>query len=257
MTKTEKSHILVSIIMPSYNAEKYIGQAIESVICQTYQNWELLIIDDASTDATARIAEDYAQHDGRIRVYRKPENSGVANSRNRGFELARGEWTALLDSDDIWYSDKLEKQLDLAKTSDAEIIYCGYEMIDVNGNKISEFTVPESADYSYMLKRCVISCSTALLARDVVQKNRFSTEYYQEDYALWLTLLKKGYRAAGCTEMLAGYRLVKNSRSSDKLLAAKNRWHIFRKAEKMPLFKAAWAFVGYAYYGFVKYKRIR
>lgn len=248
---------LISVIMPAYNAEKYIGQAIESVIAQTFGNWELLIIDDASSDATARIACDYAERDERIRVYKKPENSGVANSRNLGFEKAGGEWIALLDSDDVWYSEKLEKQLELTKRSGAEIIYCAYEMIDESGNKISDFSVPESADYSYMLKRCVLSCSTVLLARETIQENRFSTEYYHEDYALWLKLLKKGYKATGCTEMLAAYRVAENSRSGDKLRAAKNRWMIFRKAEKLPFFKAVWAFIGYAYYGFVKYRRIR
>lgn len=247
---------LISVIMPAYNAEKFIGQAIESVITQTYQNWELLIIDDDSSDATTQIAWSYAQRNERIRVYQKQKNTGVAQSRNWGFALARGEWIALLDSDDIWYADKLEKQLQLGKKSGAKVVYCAYEMMDTDGNKVSDFMVPECVSYSYLLKRNVISCSTAFLAREVIQENQFSTEYYHEDYALWLTLLKKGYPAAGCREILAGYRLVENSRSSDKMRSAKNRWRIYRQAEKMPLWKALWAFAGYAYYGHSKYKGI-
>ena len=115
---------LVSVIMPAYNAEKYIGEAIASVRAQTYENWELLILDDGSADRTAEIAQAYAQQDARIQVLRNPQNMGVARTRNRGFDLAQGEWIALLDSDDRWRAQKLEKQLAVARSSDADIVYC-------------------------------------------------------------------------------------------------------------------------------------
>lgn len=102
---------LVSVIMPAYNAEKYIEEAVSSVLSQTYKNWELLILDDCSSDCTAEIAEYFASLDTRIRLLRNPQNMGVAKTRNRGFDIAKGEWIALLDSDDVWHSDKLEKQL--------------------------------------------------------------------------------------------------------------------------------------------------
>ena len=115
---------LVSVIMPAYNAEKYIGEAIASVCAQTYENWELLILDDGSADRTAEIAQAYAQRDARIRVLRNLQNMGVARTRNRGFDLAQGEWIALLDSDDRWRVQKLEKQLAVARSSDADIVVC-------------------------------------------------------------------------------------------------------------------------------------
>ena len=121
---------LVSVIMPAYNAEKYIGEAIASVCAQTYKNWNLLILDDGSADRTVEIAESYAQQDARIQVLCNPQNMGVARTRNRGFDLAQGEWIALLDSDDRWRAQKLEKQLAVARSSDADIVYCSYAMID-------------------------------------------------------------------------------------------------------------------------------
>lgn len=117
---------LVSVIMPAYNAEKYIGEAIASVCAQTYKNWNLLILDDGSADRTVEIAESYAQQDARIQVLCNPQNMGVARTRNRGFDLAQGEWIALLDSDDRWRAQKLEKQLAVA-----EEFGCGYCLLFV------------------------------------------------------------------------------------------------------------------------------
>lgn len=122
---------LVSVIMPAYNAEKYIGEAIASVCAQTYENWELLILDDGSADRTAEIAQAYAQRDARIRVLRNPQNMGVARTRNRGFDLAQGEWIALLDSDDRWHVQKLEKQLALAVHSGSRLLYTSYALFAI------------------------------------------------------------------------------------------------------------------------------
>ena len=117
-------HPLVSVVMPAYNAEKYIGEAIRSVQSQTYANWILLVIDDCSTDHTADVVRAFVNTDDRIRLFQNTHNLGAAKTRNRGFELAKGEWVALLDSDDVWHSDKLERQLAAALNSGSEIIYC-------------------------------------------------------------------------------------------------------------------------------------
>ena len=114
---------LVSVVMPAYNAEKYIGEAIRSVQSQTYKNWILLAIDDCSTDHTAEIIQSFANEDNRVRLIRNVHNLGAAKARNRGFELAEGEWVALLDSDDVWYSEILEKQLAKAMEPGSEFIY--------------------------------------------------------------------------------------------------------------------------------------
>ena len=153
---------LVSVIMPAYNAEKYIEEAVSSVLSQTYKNWELLILDDCSSDCTAEIAEYFASLDTRIRLLRNPQNMGVAKTRNRGFDIAKGEWIALLDSDDVWHSDKLEKQLAVAGRAGADIIYCSYALVNESGAHLSDYIVPETTSYDAMLRESVLSCSTVL-----------------------------------------------------------------------------------------------
>ena len=156
---------LVSVIMPAYNAEKYIGEAIASVRAQTYENWELLILDDGSADRTAEIAQAYAQRDARIRVLRNPQNMGVARTRNRGFDLAQGEWIALLDSDDRWRAQKLEKQLALAVRSGSRLLYTSYALFVDTEREMRVYCVPQSVDYRRLLGENVIGCSTVLLHR--------------------------------------------------------------------------------------------
>lgn len=247
---------LVSVIMPAYNAEKYIGEAISSVLSQTWTNWELLILDDCSTDGTAAIAEGFARLDTRIRLLRNPQNMGVAKTRNQGIDLAQGEWIALLDSDDVWHSDKLSKQLAVANRTGADIIYCSYSLVVESGRTLLDFIVPETTSYDCMLKKSVLSCSTVLLHRSVLSNHRFSTDYYHEDYAFWLELLRSGYKAAASQEILADYRIVKGSRSNNKLKSARNRWRIYRKVEKLPLWRSVGVFVAYAIHGVIKHKRM-
>ena len=253
MAESMKDRPLISVIMPAYNAEKYIAEAIQSVISQTYTNWQLLIIDDCSTDRTAEIAEEFEKSDQRIRVLRNPQNIGVAKTRNRGFDLAKGEWLALLDSDDRWHKEKLEKQLALADNSDADIIYCSYALTDENGKHLSDYKVPQITTYCDMLKECVLSCSTVLLHSRILTNHRFLYDYYQEDYAFWLELLRSGYKAEACCDVLADYRIINGSRSRNKLRSAKNRWIVYRKVEKLSLIKSVRVFVPYAFRGIAKY----
>ena len=238
-------HPLVSVVMPAYNAEKYIGEAIRSVQSQTYTNWILLVIDDCSTDHTVDVVQAFVNTDDRIRLFRNTRNLGAAKTRNRG-----------LDSDDIWHSDKLEKQLAVALNSGSEIIYCSYSLISSDGQKISDYIVPTQTSYDDMLKESVFSCSTTLLAKSVVDNNRFSADYYHEDLVYWLQLLKKGYSASACCEPLADYRIVEGSRSHSKLQSAKNRWEVYRKVEKLSLLKSLSVFLSYTARGLRKYKRV-
>lgn len=247
---------LVSIIMPSYNAEKYIAKAIESVMAQTYTNWELLVFDDGSTDHTAEIALSFEAADSRIFFYRNPQNLGVAKTRNRGIELAKGEWVALLDSDDVWHHEKLQKQLEKAAETGAQILYTSYEVFSEYPDSKTDYIVPSSVDYDSMLIENKIGCSTVLVKRSVLDRHRFQGEIYHEDYALWLELLKEGYTAAGCSEVLTYWRLSKSSRSFNKLSAAKNRWIIYRRVEKLSIWKSLRLFAAYAYHGISKYKRV-
>ncbi len=244
---------LVSIIVPAYNVEKYIGLTIESVLKQTYDNWELIIIDDCSEDSTAEIAESYSEKDERIHFYKNSTNSGVAATRNYGFTLAKGSWIALLDSDDKWYENKLERQLEIAKRDNADILYSSYLLVNQKTGKSKAYIVPESTDYKRMLRENIIGCSTVILKKEITDNFQFNSEFAHEDYALWLRILKAGYKAAGCSEILVDYSILENSRSFNKWKAAKNRWKVFREGQQLPLYRAIPAFCIYAVKGVIKY----
>ena len=252
----EQKQPLVSVIMPAYNAEEYISEAVQSVMAQTYTNWELLILDDCSTDSTADKARCFSDLDPRITLYSNPKNIGVALTRNKKKKHAKGSWVALLDSDDIWHKDKLEKQLVAAENTGADIVYCSYSLMDKNGEHLSDFIVPERTSYDDMLRKTVIGCSTVFMRSPILIHHHFSTEHYHEDYVLWLELLKSGYIAAASTDVLVDYRIVDGSRSNDKLKSARNRWLIYREIEKLSLGKSVRVFAAYAFNGFIKHKRL-
>lgn len=246
----------VSVIMPAYNAQRFLEQAVRSVMAQTYPDWELIIIDDCSTDATAAIAGELAREDSRIHVLRNPENLGVALTRNRGLDLCRGSYAALLDSDDVWHPEKLEKQMALARETGADVIYCSYAIVDENGGKkCDDFIVPEATDLEASLTKGVISCSTALLSRNILSKYRFGTEFYHEDLALWLRILRDGHTARGVPEVLADYRVMDGTRASNKLNSAIHRWQIYRKLLGFSVIRSAGLLARYAFLGLKKYKK--
>ena len=248
----------VSVIMPAYNAERFIEEAIRSVMAQTVSDWELLVLDDGSQDATADIVKRLAQEDDRIRFLPNGANMGVAKTRNRGFDLCTGAYIALLDSDDVWYPEKLEKQLMLAKESNADILYCSYSIIDENGaKKCSDYLVPEHTDFNAFLAQSVISCSTAMLSRAIIDQYRFTTSFYHEDLALWLRLLQDGFQARGNREVLSAYRVMRGTRASNKLKSACNRWRTFRKYLGLPFGKCLVAMIRYAVFGLCKYRRVK
>lgn len=255
--KTENVHApAVSVVMPAYNAERFIWETINSVISQTYTDWELWVIDDCSTDSTREIVEELASQDSRINLVRNEKNVGVADTRNRGFDLCNGRYVALLDSDDVWFPDKLDRQMRLAEETGADIIYCSYKMIDEHGRPVcDDFIVPEIEDFDSCLVRSVISCSTALLSREITDKYRFNKDYYHEDLVLWLELLRYGYAARGVTEVIAAYRLLDSGRSSKKLRTALNRWRVYRKYLKLSIPKSVKSIVKYATLGIKKYQK--
>lgn len=246
----------VCVIMPSYNAEKYIAEAIKSVMEQSYKNWKLLILDDGSSDRTVEIARGIADNDSRITVYQNPCNQGVAMTRNRGIELAEGEWIAFIDSDDMWHREKLEKQLEMSEKTGASILYSSYALVTENGEHREDYHVPATTCYEAMLKENVIGCSTVMLRRCAWERHRFPVDLYHEDYALWLKLLKLGYTASGCEEILVDWRVLENARSFNKWSAAKNRWKVYRQMEKLPIGKSLRVFAAYTYSGIAKHKRI-
>ena len=244
---------LISIIMPAYNCERFIEAAIRSVMMQTYHNWELIVIDDASTDATFDIVCRMMEKEPRIRGIQNPTNMGAARTRNLGLDLALGEYVAFLDSDDSWNANKLTDQLLCMKNASAALCFTSYAIVDENDTFCRSYNVPKEICFEELLKENVIGCSTVLISKEIVDKYRFVTDFYHEDYCLWLDILKDGYRAVGCDKELVRWRLFTRSRSFNKKRSAMNRWKIYRKHLHLSLFKSTKAFASYAIRGFKKY----
>lgn len=247
---------VVSVIMPAYNSEAYIESAIRSVQAQTVQDWELLVIEDGSRDSTPELVQKMAAEDPRIRLLPNQHNMGTARSRNRGMELCRGRYIAFLDSDDCWHCDKLEKQVALAETTGADILYTSYAIVDDSGQKCCpDFVVPERTDLKRMLRCSEIGCSTVMLSGDLAKAARFAENFYHEDYAMWLTLLQKGAKARGVSQVLVDYRYHADSRAADKFSSAKRRWRIYRDLLKLSVIKSGWYSALYAVSGILKYRK--
>jgi len=241
----------VSIITPCYNAEPYIEETIKSVLEQTYKNWELIIIEDGSTDKSREIIQTYRQHDSRIRLINNSENIGVAQSRNKGIEISCGEYIAFLDSDDIWLGNKLMLQLNMMQKENVYLCYSAYDIIDSKGNILSNFKIKEQVNYKDMLKTSSMGTLTTMYNAKVLGKYYFENIGH-EDYAMKLQILKKIPYAKGVSQSLAKYRIHTQSLSTNKFQAALWQWHIYRRVEKLSFFQSAYYFIHYAYYGILK-----
>ena len=227
----------VSIIVPMYNAEKFIGKTIESVLSQTYENWEMLIMNDVSTDNSLAVVNEYAKKDDRIMVVNTEKNMGVVKGRNHLIDLANGKYIAFLDADDYWHSQKLEKQIQFMKEKNAGISCTEYTRVKENSEKINEVVIKSEISYTDMLKNNYLGCLTVMYDVEKVGKRYFKELEKNEDYVLWLEIVKDVKTIFGLKENLAYYRVLDNSRSSNKVKTAKVRWEIYRKVEKLPLNK--------------------
>lgn len=245
---------LVSIIVPTYNACEYIQQTISSVLFQTYHNWELLIIDDCSSDNTISIVKEFAESDPRIRYFSTNQNTGSPSQpRNIGIEQAKGDYIAFLDSDDIWLPNKLEEQLAFMQEHGYDFVYSNYEKMSWDGKRGQRIVkVKESASYKDILKTNEVPCLTVLLKRSLLDDVRFKS-VPDEDCVCWLDILKKGYRAYNTGKVHAVYREAKQSRSSNKFKMFKERWYILREIEKVSFVPAVYYLTIYAFRGLAKY----
>ena len=245
---------LVSIIMPCYNSEKYIEATIKSVIAQTYRNWELLLVDDCSSDASIELAKAFG--DERVRIFSMSENSGAAATRNNAIDEARGRWIAFLDSDDLWMPEKLEKQLKYMVEGGIAFSYTDYEVLDENDRLISTFRPKLSVcRYTDILKHNHIGCLTVIYDSDKLGKVFMPTEATKrEDVACWLRILKTGEAAYCLHECLAKYKVHSSSVSSNKLKMIKYQWLVYRRVERINLLGSAFYLVCWAIMGFFKYR---
>lgn len=236
----------VSIIVPMYNAEKFIGKTIESVLAQTYQNWEMLIMNDVSTDNSLAIVSVYAKKDERIKIVNTEKNVGVVKGRNFLIDLASGKYIAFLDADDYWHNEKLEKQIKFMKEKNASISCTEYTRVKENEEKINDVIIKEEISYNDMLKNNYLGCLTVIYDAEKIGKRYFKELEKNEDYVLWLEIVKDVNTIYGLKENLAYYRVLDNSRSSNKVKTAKVRWEIYRKIEKLSLLKSIYYFLHYA-----------
>ena len=209
---------MISVIMPCYNAQSFVGEAIESVIEQSWKNLELIVIDDGSQDLSSQVVKKWAEKDDRIIFFTNEKNVGVSETRNRGIELSKGEWIAFLDSDDVWEKDKLEKQMALAVDRKADFVFSSCSMIDEKNRYIGEMSrVPIQANYRELQRWNMITCSSVLVKRELLGECRFKQDDSREDYILWLRLLRKSSFAYAVREPLVRWRIVSGSRSSNKI----------------------------------------
>lgn len=248
---------LISIIMAAYNAEKTIEQAISSVLNQTYPNFELLVVNDCSKDGTARLVENIAAKDSRVRLISNEKNSGVSFTRKHGLEEAKGAWIAILDSDDAWAPEKLEKQIDLQNRTNADLLFTGSAFMDADGKPIDWYLVaPAEVGYRQLLKQNVLSNSSALVRKELYAKYYAVGDGMHEDFAIWLSILKEGRKAYGVDEPLLIYRIAKLSKSGNKVKAAKMNWNTYRYVGLNPLvafYYECW----YVVKGLLKYKNLK
>ncbi|HDN3181726.1 glycosyltransferase family 2 protein [Escherichia coli] len=249
----ELKYPLVSIIMPAYNSQYTIKDTIQSVLKQTYPNWELLITDDLSSDSTPKIIKKFAAQDPRIKLYSNPVNSGAAVSRNNSLKNANGEFIAFLDSDDLWEASKLEKQiLWMLKNPNITFSFTAYQLIDEHGNKLKKIIDFQGDNVSFgyhdmLFKKATLGCSTVILKKDAFDDIKMPLIRTGQDYALWLKLLKSCERCYLYNEVLTQYRVMPNSISRNKIKKAKRQWEIYRKIEGLPLVYSVICFISYGW----------
>ena len=246
---------LVSIITPSWNSISYVEETIKSVQRQSYEQWELIIVDDCSFDKSADLIAELACADPRIRLIKHSINSGPATARNTALRNAQGRWIAFLDSDDLWLPSKLEDQLAFHKASNAVITYTQFRRISADGARTGGLiSIPTSLDYNGVLKNTAIATSTAIVDRDLSGSFAMRDIYY-DDFGCWLDLMRSGHVAKGLKKDLMRYRVMPKSVSRNKLKSASKVWQTFREVERLGLIQSTWCFVHYAVYGIIKYAR--
>lgn len=241
---------MVSVITPSYNCKKYIVKTIESVQNQTYQNWEMIIVDDCSTDSTCTIIEDISRKDPRVKLFRQEHNSGAGAARTRAMQTATGRFIAYLDADDIWLSNKLERQVAFMLEHKCGFSCTSYEVIDDDGNSLNKYVhMLSKVDYMGFLTNNLLQTVGIMVDTTIVDKSCLVMPNIRrrQDAATWLQVLKAGHDCYGLDEILAQYRRAENSLSSNKIKAVKGVWKLYRDIEKLPLPFSCYCFVRYAF----------
>lgn len=231
---------LVSVITPTYNCGRFIAETIEAVQAQTYTDWEMIIVDDCSTDHTKEVVEGYMQTDSRIKYHCLETNSGAAVARTKAMELAQGEYMAFCDSDDLWMPEKLSKQLAFMQEKGYAFSCTAYEQIDEDGKSLDRvIKTIEKTNYDRLLLDCPVGNSTVMYNVGVMGKFQVPNIRKRNDDALWLQMLKKETYIWGMPDVLMRYRIRSNSISSNKLKVIKYHWILYREIEHLSILRSA------------------
>lgn len=251
----EEDSFLVSIITPSFNCVDFIGETIESVINQTYKNWELIIIDDCSTDESIELIKSYIQKDKRIKLIQFSTNKGASFARSEGIKKAEGDFIAFLDSDDLWLKEKLEKQLRFMLENNYSFTFTAYQHMQENSEILKKIiSAPKSVKYSDVLRSCPIGNSSVIYHTKKTGKYFVPNIRKRNDDALWLKMLKNIPKAHGLDEVLMLYRIRKDSLSRNKFELIKYHWHLYRNIENLSVIRSTYHIV---YWGVLKVLRIK
>ena len=257
MEQNASQHGLVSVVMPNYNGAEFIAESVRSVLAQTYTDWELIVVDDRSTDASFEVLAQF--DDARIKVIVAEQNGGAARARNLAIQAAKGRWIAFLDSDDLWKPDKLARQLAFMTERNAVLSCTHYDVINAEGALVTTFE-PSKDAYTYrdILGHCSIGCLTAMYDADALGKVEMPVAAVKnEDFACWLSILRQGHTAACLHVSLAAYRVHTGSVSSNKLRMIKWQWNVYRRVERLGFFRSCGYMVRWAISGLFKYRKKR
>lgn len=246
---------LVTIVTPVYNSINYVRDSIESVINQTFQNWEMILVDDGSNDGSFELISSIAKIENRIKIIRNKENRGSGLSRNKAIKLANGKYIAFLDSDDLWHNDKLKIQIELMEKNKWSFSHTSYGYISEQGEKIkSTFHVSEHPiNYSNLLKRTEISCLTAVYNQRILGKCYMTEHRRKQDYALWLSILKKNVESQPIDVELAYYRQRPGSATSNKRSLITNHVKFLMETQSMNFIQALYYTTFWMVNGFIRY----
>jgi teichuronic acid biosynthesis glycosyltransferase TuaG len=244
---------LVSIITPAFQAARFIGDTIASVRAQTYPFWELIVVDDRSSDSTCDIVERVAQEDSRVKLIRQSSNLGPVEARDTALKSSTGQFVAFLDSDDVWLPEKLERQLSYMRSQKAAISFTRFRRISEDGSRVGRLIpIPRRLTYGQLLRNTAMATSTVVIDREMVGPFAM-TKTACDDFALWLEIVGRGFESYGLDDDLMRYRVVSSSFSRNKRKYALKVWRTYRDIG-LSLPHAAWCFVNYAGRAWLKYR---
>ncbi|MBE6584715.1 MAG: glycosyltransferase family 2 protein [Ruminococcaceae bacterium] len=246
---------LVSVIMPTYNCARFIAETLDSIKAQTYENWEVIIVDDCSSDDTKQIVDAYIAEDARIKYHCLENNSGAAVARTTAMAMAEGEYMAFCDSDDIWMPDKLERQLAFMKENGYAFSCTAYEQIDEESKSLNRIIkTVKKTNYNRLLLDCPVGNSSVMYSVRKMGKFEVPNIRKRNDDALWLQMLKKEKYIYGMPDVLMRYRIRSNSISANKISVVKYHWKLYREIEHLSVFRSAFHI---CYWVFLKLFKIK